>query len=990
MALFGILDRWRAPKQVPAQGHSLEGQAAQTSVAEPEPRKRRRRFVEDGPAPTRTAVKPPLTRDNRRDLSEMKHERMREIARYLWRQNPVAKRGIQNLKAFVTSEGFRVRSLATDPKKRERVQKYLDKWWEKNQWDDLFSKRVETLSVEAEWFYWEGLPDAEGIAKLCAILPENVRHVERDPLDAERMHRVTLRQPLEFCVGEARHVKHHLSIIDEQNLDGDVHVLQINTLTGQTRGFSDLLVVSDWLDYLDTLTFTEIERVQFQRNFSWFVKLDTDDQAIIDQKRDELNEQGPPVPGSLKVHGNGEDWDPKSPELHLEDSVAFIKLIMLICFGGLIMPEHYFASGGDVNKATSANMDTPVWAFTRDRKGQLRSFLRRCIVRALRNLIRAGTLAGMTEDDLKFEIVSRDPDRSAYDLIGDMLKKLAEALQLGEQQGYISNVEAARAYRMAASGLGLGDFPGVDEQSLAQAKEMVKQRLELQKQTLQQQYPTKLPEATFVAESESSEDLKKKVLAAEYEQSLVSELENRTESVQLTREAARTHAEAMSRLASQVLLKNSGLEINLDDIEDRLIGISEKFRKDYPAKGFSLMADSAKSFVDKSFQPWGLTVPSGSIFIPRAGREPEELTWQRRVSLEVIRRAPDGIDRSVGGRNRNIRREGEAWAYFSSLDFAAEIRKRATEAKSQGLTMAQFAGSLASDTRLRDSLAAAMGDKIADNAEYFQLKAVRRAEQMALLDYQRENPLAGIARKFLRIKSSSGPCGRCDPHSGKVYLLREGPSLPMHRKCGCTYLPSVGGASSPFGRYDAELFSDEGLPAAFQAVSVFPAVAREVFQAEGAAWTTSGGFLAKQGRLPAPVVPEWDISGLDLSQQLAAIEARGPMPAKIGGTVGLRYEDGGSCLTHFTIPGHRDRPRLYPIALETLRDPDARGFFGRMGQYYYFKRFQKDPTGEASVFMVITKRQDSGESLVTWYEVDQGLQKANNVIKAMEKVRWFR
>jgi hypothetical protein len=418
---------------------------------------------------------------------------MRKICQYLYRANPIAKRGIKNLCSFVTSEGFAPRATCEDDRHRDYMQAWLDEWWAKNGWDRLLPKRYETLAVEGEWFFWRGGPNARGISRMCYLRPERIAEVEVDELDAERFHRVKLSPSLEFVDSEGkREFRHELSVADEECPYGEVLYFQLNALVGQTRGFSDLLVVADWLDQLDTVILTEVERVQYQRAFSWFVKLTGVEPGKLLEAQARIQEDGPPGPGGVLVHNETEEWDAKSPQLHLEDSVEFIKFIMHLCFGGLYMPEHFYATGGDVNKATSANMDTPIFAVARDRKKDLKEFLRLAISLDLKQARAMGVFAaaGMTEEKcFHFEIHSKDPDRSAYDLLGEMLNTFGMAMQLGQGEGWITPVEAAQAFRMAANGMGLGDFPGVDLESLQKAAQA---KLEAQKAGLSQQFPLRV------------------------------------------------------------------------------------------------------------------------------------------------------------------------------------------------------------------------------------------------------------------------------------------------------------------------------------------------------------------------------------------------------------------------------------------------------------------------------------------------------------------
>lgn len=304
-----------------------------------------------------------LSRDDRRDLSVVAHDRMLKMATWLMASNPIAKRGIQNTTAFVTSEGYKIRATSKDSNSQAIVQRELDKHWKLCAWEDELTQRVTSLGVEGEWAFWAP-SRANGHFELCKILPEQVDVIVRDGINAERLKTLHLVQPMRFRWDDGPWERRDaFSLVHEDlwtdQLCGEVLYLGINRLGGQTRGWSDLLPVVDWLDQLDKTLFTEAERVAFQRAFAWDVTLKGADEAKIEARKQKIQEAGPPKPGSVNVHNDSEIWDCKSPDLKLQDSVAFIQFLMMLCFGGLNMPEHFYASGGDVNKAChSADTET--------------------------------------------------------------------------------------------------------------------------------------------------------------------------------------------------------------------------------------------------------------------------------------------------------------------------------------------------------------------------------------------------------------------------------------------------------------------------------------------------------------------------------------------------------------------------------------------------------------------------------------------------------
>lgn len=294
--------------------------------------------------------------DTRRDLSPAKFDWHLKLCNYLWRQNPIAKRGVQNMRSFVASEGFRARATSPNPAHRAAVQRLLDQHWEINQWEDELSRRVETLAVEGEWIYLCPEPDrVTGHFRICKILPELVKEIRRHPRNAELLQCVELAEPIEAMVDGKPTLQKVFQLMRQcENgcLEGDVLYLGVNRLSGQTRGWSDLLVVADYIDVLDKLIFTETDRVQLQRAFAWDVTLkgENNEDKIL-ATRDRILRAGPPKPGAVLVHHESEIWEPKSPSLQLSESIQLLRFVQAVCFGGLGMPEHWFSEGGDVNKA---------------------------------------------------------------------------------------------------------------------------------------------------------------------------------------------------------------------------------------------------------------------------------------------------------------------------------------------------------------------------------------------------------------------------------------------------------------------------------------------------------------------------------------------------------------------------------------------------------------------------------------------------------------
>ncbi|TXH55411.1 MAG: hypothetical protein E6Q97_08860 [Desulfurellales bacterium] len=419
-----------------------------------------------------------LTRsDDRRDLDPVRWEWQLQLANWLWATHPVAKKCLKNHKNFICGHGFTVRATCEDSSKRAIFQSLLDKHWEINEWDTQLSKRVETLAVEGEWTYYAGSPDpVTGHVQLCKVLPENIRDIAVCRYNQERLDEVILHNELHVDgqIGKLSKLKIVHRDWRTGRYEGDTIHLGINRLSGQCRGFSDLLVVADHLDLFDNTLFTEAERIGIQRSMVWDVLINNKDDEYVRARRMQLQMEGPPRAGAVNVHGPDETWSAVTPTLNVGESIEYLDLLKTLVCAGLDNPIHWLSEGGDVNKATAGEMGGPAFAFIRERQREIIEFMNLCIGYQIQCWIDAGSLSSeFTEDDLKFEIQTRDPEKAQYQAIGAMLQALGQSLLIAQNSGWLSRQEAARAFRAAATDTGLGEFAGIPdtatlEESIAQ------------------------------------------------------------------------------------------------------------------------------------------------------------------------------------------------------------------------------------------------------------------------------------------------------------------------------------------------------------------------------------------------------------------------------------------------------------------------------------------------------------------------------------------
>jgi hypothetical protein len=199
-------------------------------------------------------------------------------------------------------------------------------------------------------------------------------------------------------------------------LTGECFYFAINKARSASRGVSDLFAIGDYLDGYDKMLFGLIDRVGFANAFIWDVLLKG---ATEEQIQDWLKDQRPPRPGSVRAHNEQVEWKAVSPELRAQDFNEAARTIKNMNLAGAGFPEHWFAEGGNANRATAVEMGEPTLKTLLERQGYVAFMLRQLLEFVLDQAVAAGTLAEGA--DRRFQV--QMPEMSVRDLA-----KAAQAL----------------------------------------------------------------------------------------------------------------------------------------------------------------------------------------------------------------------------------------------------------------------------------------------------------------------------------------------------------------------------------------------------------------------------------------------------------------------------------------------------------------------------------------------------------------------------------
>ncbi len=416
-----------------------------------------------------------------KDLAPPSHDRHLRIAYYLYVTNPMAHRIIDMTRDFVIGDGVQYHT------QDDRVKEVLDKHWNDpvNHWDIKQFNKVKELFLYGEQIYPVFVNEFTGHVRLGYIDPLNVDQVIPEPGNPEIVRSVVMKPGKEIFLKERNPGTNRLIAVPKRELKvirvddnprsptfgklvGDCFYFAMNKVSNATRGFSELMHLSDWIDVYDQLLFTHMDRLMFLRTFVWDVLLEGADENAIKLKRKDLA-MNPPKPGSWIVHNEKEKWTAVTPDLKATEHTEEEKKVRAFILGGAGIPPHWFGEGDDVNRATAVAMDTPVFRMLKARQRYVRFMFEHIFRFCIDQAIIKRTLPS-TDESFSTDISASLPEFSAKDegQIASTLTNVVNALTVARSQNWISDETSAKLVAMIAGKFGVEIDPD-DERAQAMA-----------------------------------------------------------------------------------------------------------------------------------------------------------------------------------------------------------------------------------------------------------------------------------------------------------------------------------------------------------------------------------------------------------------------------------------------------------------------------------------------------------------------------------------
>jgi hypothetical protein len=396
-----------------------------------------------------------LTGNPTRELPVTTQERMFEIGYWLWKTNPLGKFIIEIIVAFVVADGM---PFTSD---NDVVKNLLKDFWKDgaNQLDLFFEKHVTELGVFGEICLPVYVLKNTGKVRLGYIDPADIESVQCDPHNVKIQIGVTLksmdnepRRKLAIVLGneEIEILSPKGQALRDQFSDGLCFYEKINTLTNEPRGCSDLFVVADHLDGYEQFMADTMEKFAQFNPFYWDVTVEGMDHEELQKESDKFR---PPKSGGAFVHNDKVKSEAVSPQQNAVDANIGARLLRNHIFGPFGIPEHWAGGGGDVNRATAAEMDLPALKMISRRQKTVKMILKKILDFVIRSALEARYLRIPAEEAV-YQLQTPEINSKDVAKLATAVQSLALSLTAAQNNKWMDNATARKMFAFACSFVG--------------------------------------------------------------------------------------------------------------------------------------------------------------------------------------------------------------------------------------------------------------------------------------------------------------------------------------------------------------------------------------------------------------------------------------------------------------------------------------------------------------------------------------------------------
>lgn len=390
-----------------------------------------------------------------RDLPLPTHERMQDIAYWLYLANPMAQWFINTQTAYVVGDGVALKS------QDEAVQDVLDGFWHDptNAWDESLEGYARELGMYGEQCWPVFVSPGTGLVRLGYLDPCLIEEVVIDPENAKQPIGIVTKDNYQGIRTGQRRYKTALLIPEDELTpaaqaerrnfaDGACFYFSANKVSNGSRGWSDLLCKADWLDGYEQFLFQRLERSDLANRVVSDVTMTG---ATPEQIADYMKTFQLPPPGGHFIHNDKITLEMKAPNMNASDAERDARLFKHQSISPA--PEHWYGGGGDVNRATAGEMDESTFKVFRLRQNKLRAMLRTVARYQLQQAKQAGALPQSADEEI--EVVMPEMVKADLTKLSGSAQAMSNSIGSMIQQGLINKEEGRKIYAIAIKPMGI-------------------------------------------------------------------------------------------------------------------------------------------------------------------------------------------------------------------------------------------------------------------------------------------------------------------------------------------------------------------------------------------------------------------------------------------------------------------------------------------------------------------------------------------------------
>lgn len=401
-----------------------------------------------------------LNGQSTRELLIAPYEQQIIMAYWLYKTNPLAGFLVDTPAAFIAADTIPYNC------ENDLVKDILQKFWDRNRLELRWGNYLKELSVFGNIILTAHVAENTGRVKLGYLDPGLISTTLCDPEDVqtkigvkikatethgERILKVILDRDTEEDL--SRRAKE----LRDQMTDGQCFLIQINCMSSELLGTSDLFNVSEHLESYEQMMVDAGEKYSQFNAFYYDITVDGADAKKLEEDRLLFT---PPRTGGAFIHNEKVTCEAVAPDLKAPDAEAASRFQRRHILGSKNIPNHWYADPDGSNRSTADAMDRPtLMNFTR-RQNEAKAVLKTIADFVITSALDAAYLHVSEEEAYKYLISTVPLTDKDVAKLSTMLRDVSGALVVAQANNWIDQDKAAQMFAFCTSMLGFEYDPG--------------------------------------------------------------------------------------------------------------------------------------------------------------------------------------------------------------------------------------------------------------------------------------------------------------------------------------------------------------------------------------------------------------------------------------------------------------------------------------------------------------------------------------------------